>query len=94
MCINIQVLTLEHCWNISTASFDHPPYRPDLTSSNYHVFTYLKNWLQSQCFSNNKELLESVRTWLSSQAADFFGTGIKVKFSPLQALEALRVVRG
>jgi hypothetical protein len=23
--------------------FDHPPYIPDVTPSNYHLFTYLKN---------------------------------------------------
>jgi histone-lysine N-methyltransferase SETMAR len=25
--------------------FDHPPYNPDLTPSDYHQFTHLKNWL-------------------------------------------------
>jgi histone-lysine N-methyltransferase SETMAR len=24
--------------------FDHPPYSPDLTLSDYHLFTYLNNW--------------------------------------------------
>jgi hypothetical protein len=28
-------------------SFDRPPYIPDLAASNYHLFTCLKNWLQS-----------------------------------------------
>jgi histone-lysine N-methyltransferase SETMAR len=33
---------LEHFnWEMS----DHPPYSPDLASSDYHLFTYLKNWL-------------------------------------------------
>jgi hypothetical protein len=36
--------------------FDHPPYNPDLTPSDYHLFTYLKNWLWSQSFDNNEEL--------------------------------------
>jgi hypothetical protein len=40
------------------------------------LFTYLKNWLGPQRFNNNK-LMESVKTWLSSQAADFFDTGIQ-----------------
>jgi hypothetical protein len=57
--------------------FDYPPYIPDLTPSNYHLFTYLKNWLESQHFNNNEELMEDVKTWLSSQAADFFDTGIQ-----------------
>jgi hypothetical protein len=28
-------------------------------------------------FSNNEELMEGVKTWLSSTAADFFDTGIQ-----------------
>jgi hypothetical protein len=48
--------------------FDHPPYSPDLAPSDYHLFirTYLKNWLGSQRFNNNQELMEGVKTWLSS----------------------------
>jgi histone-lysine N-methyltransferase SETMAR len=57
--------------------FDHPPYSPDLTLSDYHLFTYLNNWLQSQLFNSNEELMEGVKTWLSSQTADFFYAGIQ-----------------
>jgi hypothetical protein len=46
------------------------------------MFTYLKNWLQSQCFGNNEELVEDVKMWLKSQAADFSDTGIQ-KLIPL-----------
>jgi transposase len=53
---------LEHFnWEL----FDHPPYSPDLSPSDYHLFTYLKNWLGSQSFDNIKELMEGVKTWLS-----------------------------
>jgi polysaccharide deacetylase 2 family uncharacterized protein YibQ len=55
--------------------FDHPSYSPGLAPSDYHLFTYLKNWLGSQRFNNN-ELMEGFKTWLSLQAADFFDTGI------------------
>jgi histone-lysine N-methyltransferase SETMAR len=40
--------------------FGHPPYSPDLALSDYHLFTYLKNLLGLQCFSNNEELMEGV----------------------------------
>jgi hypothetical protein len=64
---------LEHFeWEL----FDHPLYCPALAPSDYHLFTYLKNWLLSQPFSYNGKLIEGVKTWPSSQAADFFGTGI------------------
>jgi histone-lysine N-methyltransferase SETMAR len=57
--------------------FDHPSYSPDLASSDYHMFTYLKYWLGSQLFNNNEEFMEVTTTWLISQAADFFDTGIQ-----------------
>jgi histone-lysine N-methyltransferase SETMAR len=66
---------LEHFnWEL----FDHPPYSPDLASSDYHLITYLKNWLGSQRFNDNEDSLQSVvETLLSSQAADFFDTGVQ-----------------
>jgi histone-lysine N-methyltransferase SETMAR len=52
--------------------FDHPPYSPDLAPNDYHLFSYLKNCLRSQRFNNNEEPREG-----SSQAANFFDTGIQ-----------------
>jgi histone-lysine N-methyltransferase SETMAR len=64
---------LEHFdWEL----FDHPPYSPNLVPNDYHLFTYLKNWFGSQHFNNN-ELMEHVKMWLSSQAADFSDTVIQ-----------------
>jgi hypothetical protein len=42
--------------------FDHRPSRPDFAPSNYHLFTYVKNWYLSQCFNNNEQLIEGVKT--------------------------------
>jgi hypothetical protein len=56
--------------------FDNPPYSPDPALSDYHLFTYLKNGLELQSCSNNEEQMEGVETCLSSQAADFFDTGL------------------
>jgi hypothetical protein len=65
---------LEHFnWEL----FDYPPHSPDVTPSEYHLFNYLKNWFGKQCFNNNEELMEDVKTWLGSQAADFFDTACK-----------------
>jgi hypothetical protein len=50
---------LEHFnWEL----FDHSSYSPVLSPSDYHLFTYLKNWLGSQRFNNNEELMEGVKT--------------------------------
>jgi hypothetical protein len=57
--------------------FDDSPYSPNLAPSDYHLFTYLKNWLGSQRFNNDEELTEGAKTWLSSEAADVFDKGIQ-----------------
>jgi hypothetical protein len=57
--------------------FDHPSCSPDLAPNNYHLFTYLKNWLGSQYFNNDEESMEGIKTWLSSQVVDFCDTGIQ-----------------
>jgi 16S rRNA G966 N2-methylase RsmD len=51
--------------NFSWVFFDHP-YSPALAPSDYRLFTHLKNWLRSQRFNNNEELMEGVKTWLRS----------------------------
>jgi translation initiation factor 2 beta subunit (eIF-2beta)/eIF-5 len=65
---------LEH---LKLELFEHPPDSLDLTPGDYHLITYLKNWLGSQGFNNNGELMVDVKTWLNSQAVDFFDTGIQ-----------------
>jgi hypothetical protein len=49
---------LEH---LNLVLFDHIPYSPDLALNDYHLFTYLKNWLRSHCVKNNEEFMEDVR---------------------------------
>jgi hypothetical protein len=60
--------------------FDNPPYSPDLAPSDYYLFTHLNNWLGTQRFNNNEELMQGVKTWLNSQAADFYDTDMKNLF--------------
>jgi hypothetical protein len=75
-CLHTAVCTPALLEHFNCELFDHPPYNPDLDLCDYHLFTYLKNWLGSQHFNNN-EVMECVKTWLSSQAADFFDTSIQ-----------------
>jgi histone-lysine N-methyltransferase SETMAR len=60
-------------WELS----DHPPYSPDLAPSDYRLFLYVKDWFGSHRLNNNYELMEGEQTWLSSQAADFFNSGVQ-----------------
>ena len=45
---------------------DHPPYSPDLTPSDYHLFPGLKKQLKGRHFSSDAE------TWLDGQHSESF----------------------
>jgi hypothetical protein len=65
---------LEHFnWEL----FDHPVYSPGLSLSDYHMLSCLKNWMGSQRFNSNEELVEGIKMWLSSRVADFFDMGMQ-----------------
>jgi hypothetical protein len=47
---------------------DHPPNIPDLTPSDYHLFTKMKVWLVTQHFHNNEDLMDGVNNRLHNLA--------------------------
>ncbi|GBN38015.1 hypothetical protein AVEN_191352-1, partial [Araneus ventricosus] len=56
--------------------FDHPPYSPDLASSDFHLFLKLKVFLGGKRFGNYEELENAVTTWLIELAAEEYDMGI------------------
>jgi hypothetical protein len=84
MRIHTQLLTLEHCWNISTGNCLTTLLIAliSLQATTTCLPTYLPTYLPEKLagitgFNNNEKLMEGVKMWLSSQAADFFETGIQ-----------------
>jgi hypothetical protein len=78
MYIRIQLLAFEHHWSISTGSCLTTLLTAlILLCGTTTSLPYLKNWLGSQFISNNEELMEGVKTWLSPQMAGFLDTGIQ-----------------
>jgi histone-lysine N-methyltransferase SETMAR len=62
--------------------FDHPPYSPDLASSDFHVFLHLKTFLGGWQFHNDEEVKDAIKTWFASQVASLYDAGIR-KLVPL-----------
>jgi hypothetical protein len=48
-----------------------------LAPSDFHLFCYLKEFLSGKRFDSDDEVKETVKDWLSSQAADFYDIGIQ-----------------
>jgi hypothetical protein len=63
VCLHTAAGTQAFLEHFSWELFYHSPYSLDLALSDYHLFTYLKNWCGSQCFNNNEKLMEGVKIW-------------------------------
>jgi len=57
---------------------DHPPFSPDLASSNYHLFPGLKEQLKGCHFSSEAEVIAAAETWLDGQHSEFFLSGLQI----------------
>ena len=55
----------------------HPPYRPDLAPSDYHLFGPLKEALRGRRFTSDQEAKEAVPAWLTAQPKTFFSEDIR-----------------
>jgi len=51
---------------------DHPPYSPDLSPSDYHLFPGLKKQLQGRHSSSDAEFIAAAEPWLDGQTSKFF----------------------
>jgi len=55
---------------------DHPPYSPDLTPNDFHLFLHPKKHLAGKKFDDDDEVQEEVMTWFKGLAADFCDSDI------------------
>jgi histone-lysine N-methyltransferase SETMAR len=69
----IQNLIMTFGWE----QFDHPPFSPDLASSDFHLFLHLKSFLAGRGFHDDNEVKEAVSTCFASHAASFYDEGIQ-----------------
>jgi hypothetical protein len=53
-----------------------PPYSPDLSPCDYHVFGPLKKTLKGRWFNSDEAVREAVELWFIQQPVSFFAEGI------------------
>jgi len=56
----------------------HPPYRPSLAPSDFHLFRPLKDAFRRRKFESNDDVVRAVRTWLRQQNKEWYPSGIYV----------------
>jgi len=77
-------LTHEKLAQMYWTAQEHPPYSPDLSPCDYHMFGHLKEALGGQRFDDDDEQVENfVRKWLHTHPPSFYDAGIKKTPNPL-----------
>jgi histone-lysine N-methyltransferase SETMAR len=56
---------------------DHPPYSPELASSDYHLFRSLKNHLNNKKFERFEEVNDAILAYFESKLRSFCKAGIE-----------------
>jgi histone-lysine N-methyltransferase SETMAR len=54
----------------------HPPYSPDLSPSDYHLFRALSNFLKEKKYDDQEHMKNDLRSFFASLSPDFFIKGI------------------
>ena len=54
----------------------HPPYSPDIASSDYHLFLSLQNFLTGKKFKNEEDVERALVQFFASKDETFFKNGI------------------
>uniref|UniRef100_A0A0N5BB46 Histone-lysine N-methyltransferase SETMAR n=1 Tax=Strongyloides papillosus TaxID=174720 RepID=A0A0N5BB46_STREA len=57
-------------------TLSHPAYSPNLSSTDYHFFKHLNNFLTEKIFRNNEAAKTAFEAFIESRSLDFFVDGI------------------
>uniref|UniRef100_A0A914D5P3 YDG domain-containing protein n=1 Tax=Acrobeloides nanus TaxID=290746 RepID=A0A914D5P3_9BILA len=55
---------------------EHPPYSPDISSSDYYLFRSLKHWLRGKKFRTIEEIRQSLTEFFESKTRKWYRRGI------------------
>ena len=58
-------------------TLDHPPYSPDLSPWDFHMFGPLKEALGGKRFETNDQVETFLRNWLDTRPTSFYENGIE-----------------
>ena len=75
--------TMDTIQKLKWKVLSHPPYSPDLASSDYHLFGPLKEHLGGKRFRNYEEVIQAVQEWLLWKPKEFFLSGHPQASGPL-----------
>uniref|UniRef100_A0A5S6QT74 Histone-lysine N-methyltransferase SETMAR n=1 Tax=Trichuris muris TaxID=70415 RepID=A0A5S6QT74_TRIMR len=69
-------MTIEELYHLSYETLPHPPYSPDLSPTDYHIFKHLDHFLNGKQLMNQEKAKTAFEEFIASKTPAFYATGI------------------
>lgn len=73
---HVAIKTREKLKEVGWEILPHPPYSPDISPTDYHLFLALSNFLANQCFTNDDQVKTALDRFFSSKNQEFYSRGM------------------
>lgn len=73
---HISIIVRHKLHDLGYETLDHPPYSPDLSPTDYHLFKHLDNFLRDKNFKDYDDVKNNFEQFIVSRNRDFYSTGI------------------
>jgi len=74
---HVATLTREKLEELGWDVIPHPPYSPDISPSDYHIFRSMAHFLKGKIFKDGKQIDEGMKEFFDSKNVDFYRDGIE-----------------
>uniref|UniRef100_A0A5S6QNF3 Mos1 transposase HTH domain-containing protein n=1 Tax=Trichuris muris TaxID=70415 RepID=A0A5S6QNF3_TRIMR len=81
---HVSQMTVQKLHHLGYETLPHPPYSPDLSPTDYHIFKHLDHFLSGRQFKNQEEAKTAFEQFIASKTTDFYATGINALASRWQ----------
>ncbi|EZA60680.1 Histone-lysine N-methyltransferase SETMAR [Ooceraea biroi] len=68
--------TIKKLSELNIEVLPHPPYSPDISPTDYHLFKHLDGFLTGKVFQEEKRVKDAFHEFIGSRSSDFFKHGI------------------
>uniref|UniRef100_A0A5S6QI01 HTH_48 domain-containing protein n=1 Tax=Trichuris muris TaxID=70415 RepID=A0A5S6QI01_TRIMR len=81
---HVSKMTIQKLHHMGYKSLPRPPYSPDLSPTDYHIFRHLDHFLNRKQLKNQEEAKTAFEELIASKTPDFCSTGINALLSRSQ----------
>ena len=69
-------ITVQKLHDIGFTILPHPPYSPDLSPSDFYLFSPMKSAIRGKNFDNVADTMVCINEWFANKSPDFFANGM------------------